>query len=84
MSRPGTLSTAPAAQKLFYNAIFKAVKRDNSESAAGLQHPLGSFKATGQFVEFAIDVDADCLKRPRCRVFGRAGLVAHGAANNCC
>ena len=56
MSRPGTLSTAPAEQKLFYNAIFKAVKRDNSESAAGLQHSLGSFKATGQFVELAIDV----------------------------
>jgi hypothetical protein len=68
---------------LLYDAIFKAVKGNDSQTTTGLQHALCSFQSVGQLVQFAVHMNADGLKRPSCGVFRRAGLMANGLADDC-
>jgi hypothetical protein len=84
MARTGSLCTAAAAQKLLYDAVFKTVKGDNSQTATGLQHTLSSLKAIRQFVQFAVHMNANGLEGTGSRIFRRTRLVTNSLANNRC
>ena len=58
------------------------MEADHRKPATRFQNTLGGFKPCGQFIEFAVDMDAQRLEGPRCRILGRAHPVTQGLAHH--
>src|SRR3546814_19340378 len=78
MTRSSPFATAAAAKELLHAPVLKAVESDDRQAAARLQHCFSSLQTAFQLVQFAIEVNADRLKRPRRRVLLVASAIAHG------
>src|SRR3546814_7778771 len=68
MTRSSPFATAAAAQELLHDPVLKAVESDDRQAAARLQHCFSRLQTAFQLLQFAIEVNADRLKRPRRRV----------------
>src|SRR3546814_1222900 len=78
MTRSSPFATAAAAQELLHDPVLKAVESDDRQAAARLQHCFSRLQTAFQLLQFAIEVNADRLKRPRRPVLLVASAIAHG------
>ena len=64
MPRTGRLAAAPLAQEPLHHAVLERVERDHCQPTSGLEHALGRSQPFREFIELAVEVNADRLKGP--------------------
>ena len=84
MPRTGGRLAAAFPQEALHDAVFKAVKRDDSKAPARLEHTLCGFEPVFKLTQFSIDVDADGLKSARGGVAFLPFAPANGPAHDRC